>query len=202
MRKILIVSILLGLYSISFAGFGGDSLGSHKATKSLNMTGHDIQNVDDVECNSFSGSPDGSNIVNLATACAGGTIYKDVPFFAPGDAYVTNGIDYRAPLGYDMSITTVVVSVSNDGTMPSGSDLNFDIKISTGGSEQNTFYTIFNTTYSLRITSGSCWGQATTSDLAVTELKQNYIIRLDITQIGSTNPGGDPILGSIWGTQD
>lgn len=49
MKKVFIVFFLLGLYSVSFAGFGGDSLGSHKATRDLDMDSNDIDEVDEVK---------------------------------------------------------------------------------------------------------------------------------------------------------
>lgn len=57
MKKISIIFLsLLGLYSLGFAGFGGDSLGSHKANKNLNMREHDVTNAGTVRANEFDGN--------------------------------------------------------------------------------------------------------------------------------------------------
>lgn len=46
MRKIFIVFLLIGLYSIGFAvPYSGDSLGDHRAKRDLNMDSHDINNT-------------------------------------------------------------------------------------------------------------------------------------------------------------
>jgi hypothetical protein len=165
--------------------------------------GHDIKDVDDIECNSFSGSPDGSNIVNLATApCAGdsGIVRELITFFVPGDAYVTTGIAYFGPLGYGVTIASAMATVTADGTYPRGTgNLNFDIRMSSGIA-QSTFESIFNSTYSLQMSSGTCWAE--TTDFREDSLKSNYVLRLDIGEVCGTDPGGDPICVSIWGTQD
>ena len=56
MKRIFIAFLFLGLYSFSYAGFGGDGLGNHKARKNLNMNSKDITNpglVDGVDVSSL-----------------------------------------------------------------------------------------------------------------------------------------------------
>ncbi len=92
-----------------------------------------------------------------------------------------------------------MATVTADGTNPSGAgDLTFDIKFSTGIT-QTAFETIMGSTWALQIQSGSCWDD--TTNFRDTNLDTGDVLRLDITGIGATNPGGDPICVTIYGRQ-
>ena len=122
-----------------------------------------------------------------------------VSFYVPGDAFITTGIAYCPEMPFACTITTITATVGKDGTAPTGSALIFDVNISTGYGA-NAYYTVLtNTTTGLDIpATGTRTG---TSALAVTAVNKGDSFRLDIDAVGSTLPGGDPCLITIWGTR-
>jgi len=127
------------------------------------------------------------------------TIKTGFSWSVPGDAYVTNGIVYLGEIPFAMTLSSISVSVSVDGTAPAGSSLIYDVKISTGYGA-NAFYTVLNsTTTDLDIIAGT--KRTGTSNLAVTSVSAGDGFRLDIKAVGSGTAGGDPTTCTVWGTK-
>jgi len=152
----------------------------------------------------------GSNI----TITNDGTVYTisgtaadqwgTIGFSIPGDAFATNGISYSAPIGFGITLTSAVVTVTADGKAPTGAGLYFDIKYSspfvTGTVYPPAFKSIFNSTSSLFLAAGS--SSTTSVDFLQTKYKPNTVFRLDILSIGSATPGGAPSCVSVYGRKD
>lgn len=182
--------------------------------------GHDSKGWDNSSANSFTVkdeytlptadgnandvmSTDGAHTVTWGAGTPGpaGPGAKElINFYIPGDAFITTGIAYFGPLGYQVTLSSAMATVTADGTYPNGAGaLNFNIMISSGIA-QSTFETIMNSTYSLQMSSGTCWVE--TTDFRDAVLKANYMLRLDIGEVCGTYPGGDPICVSLYGKQE
>lgn len=136
----------------------------------------------------------------------GGDQWGGIGFYVPGDMFATNGIAYSAPIGFGITLTSAVITVTADGKCPMGAGLYCDIKYSSStiymgsGTGLPTFTSVFNSTSSLFISANS--STTVSVDFAVTKFKPNTVFRLDILSIGSTQAGGSPLCVTVYGKKD
>lgn len=138
-----------------------------------------------------------------ATGIGGGYPANElISFFIPGDAYVTDGIAYYGPIQYQITIASAMATITGDGTTAEGGEgIGFDIMTQSVTTDPTPAFTsILNSTYTFRLTVTSTW--TSTTDFGDTSLDAGDVLRLDIKGIGTTRAGGDPILVTIFGTQE
>jgi len=165
----------------------------------INTTG----NVGDV-WQVFASSPSYGKLI----AGNGGTKdqWGSIGFYIPGDAFTTNGIAYCPPIGYGLTITSAIATVTPNGKCPTGagSRLNFDIKYSSFpiASDVSNWASIMASSWTLSIVANSSHVIVNASGFSRTHLNSDDVLRLDIGDIGSATAGGSPICVTIYGKKD
>lgn len=128
------------------------------------------------------------------------TVYHSISFTIPGHLYETADIQSIGQLGYDFTISSVIVSV-NRGTPPEGSPTNFDIIISTVEGEGGVYPygdSIFASTFTCQLTAGTTVAIVTTFREA--SIKKNWELYLSIGETPAAT--GDPTKVTVQYKQD